>query len=177
MTTIGLCPSCYWRGASIETLNTPRKLVDGIVCGPCYRQAHPPAPKVRVKKVRVKEESPGKKARRAEEEELSRVISQIDKGTHFLEMAAAQLNWDLARVKLVYLRYYRKGNRRGKVLGANIETVLKDGPATLAQIKERTGLKDSSVHAGIAKLGDLISVTRNGRTRLYSLVDTDGTML
>jgi len=167
--TIGLCPNCYWRGASTEILNTPRKLVDGIVCGPCYRQAHPAKRKYT--------EAEGKKTRRSEEQELKEVIDQIDKGTHFLEMAAAKLDWDLAKVKKVYYRQYRKGNHRCKEQGANIMTVLKEGPATFAQIKERTGLKDSSIYAGIAKLGDLISVTRQGPTRLYSLVDTEGTLL
>lgn len=167
--TIGHCPNCYWRGASADILNTPRKLVDGILCGPCYRLAHP------VK--RVSPEADGKKARRSEEELLKNTICQIDKGTHFLEEAASRLNWDLAKTKKVYYRQYRKGNRRCKEQGANIMTVLKEGPATFAQIKERTGLKDSSVYAGLAKLGDLISVTRQGPIRLYSLVETEGTLL
>lgn len=102
---------------------------------------------------------------------MSQAIAGLDKGTHFLSLAAEALGWPLDFTRHVYGRLYDRGLRRQKVIGGNVLALLKESPRTFQQLKKLTGMSDSGVSVALKKLGDRVVVTRNGRSRLYTLSD------
>lgn len=175
----GICCDC--KGYSNGKLGIAKSLVDGLRCRPCYLVAVeygevPPLPRP-PKEPRTKapkEKAPmsdGAAQRRKDEESLYNVITKLDKGTHFLEIASQRLGWPLAHTTTVYYRLKKRGYHREKHKGQNLLTVLTNSPRpmTFDELMAETLMAESSVHAALSLHKDKITVTRNGRKRLYAL--------
>lgn len=176
---IGPCPECWMNGRGRtpeEARAKSRVLVDGIRCLHCYKCGQRagtiprPPQKVRVKQPpKPRPKSPGFLQRRAEEEALAQALESIEKGTHFLSLAASKLGWPLNKTRLVYGRLYDRGHRRSVSGNLAVLALLEAGPRTLSELKEMSGLCDESIYAALRELGPRLTVSRMGRKRLYRL--------